>query len=656
MMQTWKSIRTNSFYYFLQIIVNVLFAFYFERDADFRMIFILLIISTGALLAHWLIAAKETVQHLVFGTSFFIQTICIAGLNLHFRGNSFEIHFIYSVLLIIWIMSANQLATSYFRVGISLFVYFVCLLIGGGFAEVTSASVVIPIIFSVFALIAQHSIKELSNKLEISNNEMFELRNRNSIMYSNMMDVFWTYDLKTQKFTYVSPSVFQLRGYTPEEVVNQSFKDIITSASFAKISFFINENNQIEEYSALPQNFLINDLEQICKNGSIILTEVATSLVYDKNGHPTSVVGVTRNITERRKAEEDLANQLSLLESLLSAIPHPVFYMNHEAKYMGCNKAFEQLMGLSKESLMGKTIAERLQTKESELFLQRDIQLINQSGTQRYEERIQSRDGNFIDTIISKATYRDTNGEVAGLVCVIMDVTEIKRLEAELKKSNEILMQHYSESLEKVQSYSKELQIKQNELLKLQRDNLQSQFEALKNQVNPHFLFNSLNVLSSLISVNQELAEKFTINLSKIYRYILDHRSEDLVSLFTELEFLNSYVFLLKSRFEEKILVEIKIDPAYLEYKLPPLALQLLIENAIKHNVYSLKSPLRIQIFVDENHLLNIINNFQKREKPISSTKIGLKNITDRYRYFSDEEPFFGFENTHFVARIPLLK
>jgi LytS/YehU family sensor histidine kinase len=130
----------------------------------------------------------------------------------------------------------------------------------------------------------------------------------------------------------------------------------------------------------------------------------------------------------------------------------------------------------------------------------------------------------------------------------------------------------------------------------LQKENLQSQFEVLRQQVNPHFLFNSLNVLTSLIKLEPDLAEQFTEHLSKVYRYVLENKDNDLVSLQTELDFLDAYIFLLNIRFMDKIVVKVDIAEHKRELQILPLALQLLIENAIKHNSMSKKNPLKIEI------------------------------------------------------------
>ncbi|NJM17184.1 MAG: histidine kinase [Bacteroidales bacterium] len=194
------------------------------------------------------------------------------------------------------------------------------------------------------------------------------------------------------------------------------------------------------------------------------------------------------------------------------------------------------------------------------------------------------------------------------------------------------------------------------QLIRLQKENLQSQFEVLRQQVNPHFLFNSLNVLTSLIKLEPDLAEKFTEHLSKVYRYVLENKDNDLVDLNTELDFLDAYMFLLNIRFMDKIKMDVNICIDAQLYYILPLALQLIIENAIKHNTMSKKIPLHIQVFVDGQQMLNVTNNLQERESHMASTGVGLKNITHRYKLLEMPEPEFYKTQTHFVARIPLKK
>ena len=200
----------------------------------------------------------------------------------------------------------------------------------------------------------------------------------------------------------------------------------------------------------------------------------------------------------------------------------------------------------------------------------------------------------------------------------------------------------------------KQLEAK-TQVMELQKENLQAQFQMLKQQVNPHFLFNSLNVLTSLIKTEPELAEKFTEQLSKVYRYVLENKDKDLISLRTEMDFLKAYIFLLDIRFMGKMKIDIEFDAERDDKLILPLSLQILIENAIKHNTFSRKSPLHVQLFIDDNNYLNVVNNLQSRETHFASTGTGLENITNRYALISDRAPVFTKTDALFIAKIPLL-
>jgi hypothetical protein len=217
------------------------------------------------------------------------------------------------------------------------------------------------------------------------------------------------------------------------------------------------------------------------------------------------------------------------------------------------------------------------------------------------------------------------------------------------------LENEYIRNQSKTQIYFTELEFRKNENLRLKQESLRSQLNALKSQINPHFLFNTLNVLTSLIRVNPELSEKYVEQLSKIYRYILEFKSEELISLKNELDFIKSYLFLLNIRFEDKLQVEIDPKIFQVEAKIPHLTLQMLIENAVKHNAFSVKSPLKIRILIDNKNNVNIINNLQTRTFTENSTGTGLKNIQERYRLVSDKIPSFKSIGNEFVAKIPLI-
>lgn len=195
------------------------------------------------------------------------------------------------------------------------------------------------------------------------------------------------------------------------------------------------------------------------------------------------------------------------------------------------------------------------------------------------------------------------------------------------------------------------------EAQQLTKENALAQYEALKNQVSPHFLFNSLSILSSLVHIDAELSEKFIDRLSRAYRYILEQKDKDTIPLRTELDFISSYSFLLKIRFENKFDVKVTISDEDAEkYRVAPLTLQLLIENAVKHNRMSAKDPLLVTILIEEDYLivLNPIRNRNDNEK-VSSTGIGLSNIINRYSLLTDKPVQVNSTHGTFLVKIPLL-
>ncbi len=190
---------------------------------------------------------------------------------------------------------------------------------------------------------------------------------------------------------------------------------------------------------------------------------------------------------------------------------------------------------------------------------------------------------------------------------------------------------------------------------KLRTEKLAGQYRSLKDQLNPHFLFNSLNVLSGLVYENADKSAEFIQQLSKIYRYVLEIQQEELVSLHSEIKFAKSYLHLQKIRFEDSLRFEIATQSEQ-NFYLPPLSLQLLLENAVKHNVASLEQPLFINITQKSDRLI-ISNSYQPKQTPDSeSTGIGLENIRKRYALLSDKHPSIEETKTEFIVDLPLLE
>lgn len=181
-----------------------------------------------------------------------------------------------------------------------------------------------------------------------------------------------------------------------------------------------------------------------------------------------------------------------------------------------------------------------------------------------------------------------------------------------------------------------------------------AQFESLKNQLDPHFLFNSLNVLSSLIDENPMQAQRFTASMSKIYRYVLEQKDKELVTVEEELNFAKTYCDLLKTRFEASVSFDFKVTDKDLKSYVVPLSLQLLLENCIKHNFATSAKPLHIKIY-SENGNLFIENNLQQREQVKESAGIGLSNIVQRYSLLTKQNVFIEKSATFFKVKIPIL-
>ena len=203
--------------------------------------------------------------------------------------------------------------------------------------------------------------------------------------------------------------------------------------------------------------------------------------------------------------------------------------------------------------------------------------------------------------------------------------------------------------------YVGEFKNKQLEAEELKRINSQAQLQAIKNQINPHFLFNNLNVLSTLVMQESPDANKFIEEFSKVYRHVLNARDQELITLQSELEFINPYIFLLQKRFPESIFIDINIPEQYLAYKIIPVAVQMLLENAIKHNIASKQKPLRISLSVKNKKMLTVMNNLQPKLVEESSTQIGLENISKRYELITAHRIEIEKTDDHFTVSLPLM-
>ncbi|NND07989.1 MAG: histidine kinase [Saprospiraceae bacterium] len=185
---------------------------------------------------------------------------------------------------------------------------------------------------------------------------------------------------------------------------------------------------------------------------------------------------------------------------------------------------------------------------------------------------------------------------------------------------------------------------------------MQSQLEGLKNQIKPHFLFNSLNALAGLIPKDGKRAIRYVNKLSAVFRYLLEIDDTPLISLEEELAFLHAYAYLQKERFGDNLVVDIDIDPSYYHKMIVPLSLQILFENVIKHNILSDEKPLRVNIFINDQGKITVENNLQLKDLPPSSTKIGLENIKKRYAFIVENAVDVQDTSSSFSVSLPLVQ
>ena len=273
---------------------------------------------------------------------------------------------------------------------------------------------------------------------------------------------------------------------------------------------------------------------------------------------------------------------------------------------------------------------------------------------------------------VKYANYRLATGIVGGIVLTMFSIF-LLRMVQEMVIEGEGFEEFYNEEFQHGTFYLlaliitvaisiffhavyfyKELQKRKVTEHKIIAGTASAQFDALKNQLDPHFLFNSLNVLTSLIDENPDAAQQFTTSLSKVYRYVLEQKNKELVSVDEELKFAKTYVSLLKMRFEDSIVFEIPEKSNNPEAKVVPLSLQLLLENAVKHNIVNSSNPLHIKIYENQGNLV-VENRLQPKEVLKKSSGVGLANIKQRYSLLSNKAVNINKTASHFSVAIPML-
>jgi hypothetical protein len=205
--------------------------------------------------------------------------------------------------------------------------------------------------------------------------------------------------------------------------------------------------------------------------------------------------------------------------------------------------------------------------------------------------------------------------------------------------------------------FIRDREVKLKRLEKLKKEKMEYQYETLKSQVNPHFLFNSFNTLIAIIDQDKDLAIDYVENLSDYFRSMIQYRDKDTITLKEELNMVNTYIYLQNKRFGKHLDLHLDIPAQWIhQYRLPPLSLQLLIENAIKHNAVSHETPLYINVIASENKSLLVSNNLNPKKQTDPSTGIGLENIINRFKMLTDREVVISKTDNIFTVEVPLIE
>jgi PAS domain S-box-containing protein len=468
--------------------------------------------------------------------------------------------------------------------------------------------------------------------------------------YRCMPDDDWT-------MLFMSDQIENISGYSSASFIDNTeinYKSIIHPDDLAFV---------IKELSVAMLNNRQFDLEYriIHKNGNPVWVHESGRGVYDRSGNIQFIDGIITDISIKKQAEIELRETRDLVKTLISNLVGAVSRCLYDESFTTIfysEKIFDITGYHAADFVDNKNIsfADITHREDIEMVTKNINDCVRNNKPYSLEFRIIHKNGHVVWISENGQPIYDEQGDLLYLDGITTEITEKKIAEQALIEAKQQL-ERLNEKLEKaVEERTEKLTQANTQLLKLQKENLQSQFEVLKQQVNPHFLFNSLNVLTSLIKVDPDLAEVFTERLSIVYRNVLENKDKDLVSLGSEMDFIKAYVFLLDIRFTNKVFVNINVDEKDFDSYVVPLALQLLIENAIKHNTFSKMNPLIIELFVDENKYLNVINNLQSRKTQMMSTGIGLVNISKRYSLLSERQPAFEVTGTHFIARIPLIE
>jgi PAS domain S-box-containing protein len=488
-------------------------------------------------------------------------------------------------------------------------------------------------------------------KREILVKELDESREQLNSIMSNLVGAAYRCQFdENYTVKYISEKIFDISGYP-----HSDFRDNAVRSYASIIHPWDIEICRTNIFEA-SQNKTSYEFEYriIHRNGDVVWVKENGKCIFDSEGKLLFLDGIIVDITRSKEAEMAVRESYKNYKDLMDFLPQPIFELDLEGNISFSNRAGDDFFGTLPEDPNEKVSA-------LDFFLKEDIPKIIENfrksaqgiKTEPGEFTAIKKDGTLCPVMVFGSPIL-RNNKIVGRRGIIIDISERKNYEVSLLNAKNKLEQINNNLEQIVTDRTKELTVTNNELLKVQKENLQSQIEILKQQVNPHFLFNSLNVLSGLITVDVTKAQLFIDEFSQIYRYVLETIEKPVTSLSKEIDFMHSYLFLQQIRYGENLTFSVNIPAGLLGMLVPPLSLQVILENAIKHNIVNESKPLLIEIF-SEGQFLVMKNNLQPKISAPVSTGLGLKNLVKRYALITDMEPSFKVETNHYVARIPLI-
>ncbi|HEX3019986.1 MAG TPA: PAS domain S-box protein [Chitinispirillaceae bacterium] len=493
-------------------------------------------------------------------------------------------------------------------------------------------------------------MSEKDHELSSLQNALREQENLYRNLIENSLDGITI--VRNDRMLFANNTFCKKLGYTADELYALPSSSIIVHPDDRARAIKISRRRQFDH------SIMYDDFRMVTKSGEAIDFETSSRII-DYKGEKASFF-TARDVTEKRRMQEALANSERNYRELVEKTSLIILRWDVHGNLTFLNEYGQRFFGYSGMDIIGKSVPGFVFGTSEDGTDRKNAACVNAilADPQRYVHCINEcycMCGKRVWISWSNSPLKDATGAITGISSIGTDITKRIMIEKELQSAKDRLELLNKELETRVEESSRKLAETYTQLITLQKENIQSQFEVLRQQVNPHFLFNSLNVLTSLIKLEPDLAERFSEQLSKVYRYVLENKDDELVDLHTELRFLDAYIFLLNIRFVDKIRVNIDIPEPARKYRLIPLAMQLLIENAIKHNIMTKTEPLIINIFIDNGNYLNIINNLQERPSQIVSTGVGLRNIKNRYQLLNNSLPLFEKTGTQFIAKIPLI-